>query len=168
MHWHVTTVGSEPHACDYSKLVFKFTMAESDMEDDWTICTPRNALGILTHVNLSCNFRVLGSQLGLDPSHLDEIEQLPYNQQTMAILERCSRSVQGLSWSLLVSVLRKPSLKEHSAAFSIEGYTQSRSMSTTSTSSSHTEGLLRSLSTSTCSPESSLTSNMDVGKINED
>ena len=134
------------------------------MDESQTPCTPRHVLRIFADVKLSCNLRVLGSQLGLDPAHLDEIQDLPRGERMMKILETSNDRVQGLSWSLLMSVLRKPALKEYSAAFSIECYT-SRSMSETSNSSVYTEGLLRSVSTSTCSPESSLTSNMDAGKI---
>lgn len=133
-------------------------------KDSQTQCTPRHVLRIFADVKLSCNLRVLGSQLGLDPGHLDEIHDLPRDQRMIKILETSNNSVQGLSWSLLVNVLRKPALREYSAAFFIEHYA-SKSMSETSNSSVHTEELLRSVSTSTCSPESSLTSNMDIGKI---
>lgn len=139
-------------------------MEEKDLNESQTQCTPRHVLRIFADIKLNCNLRVLGSQLGLDPAHLDEVQDLPRRERMMKILETTNDCVQELSWSLLVSVLRKPALKEYSAAFSIECYT-SRSMSETSSSSFNTEGLLRSVSTSTCSPESSLTSNMDTGKI---
>ena len=138
--------------------------AMEDEEDDGTLCTPRNIIRIFAEANLSCNLRVLGSQLGLDSSHLDEIEGLPYRQRTMEILERCFSSPQGLSWSVLVSVLRRPALREYSVAFSIERFTIF-SRSTTSNSSSQTEPVLRSLSMSTSSPENSISSNMDFGEI---
>ena len=137
---------------------------EKNLDECQTQCTPRNVLRIFADVKLSCNLRVLGSQVGLDPAHLDEIQDLPRGQRMMKTLETTNDCVQGLSWSLLVGVLRKPALKEYSAAFSIECYT-SRSVSESSSSSVYTEGLLRSVSTSTCSPESSLTSNVDTGKI---
>ena len=46
------------------------------MEEDNSIesCTSKNVLEIFVKSNLSCNLRVLGSQLGLSTSHLDEIE----------------------------------------------------------------------------------------------
>lgn len=123
-------------------------------------CTSRKILKIFEDANLSCSLRVLGSQLGLKTSHLDEIETLPYRQRMIQVLERVA-DIQGLSWSMLASVLRKPALKEYAVAFAIERY----SSSNTSTSSSHSETtILRSLSTSTgtSSPEASLTSNMDI------
>ena len=131
------------------------------MEEDNTIesCTSKKVLEIFARANLSCNLRVLGSQLGLRTSQLDEIETLPYRDRMIKILDRVA-DMQGLSWSLLATVLRKPALKEYAVAFAIERYS--------STSSSHSESstaLLRSLSTSTSvsSPEASLTSiTMDI------
>ena len=124
-------------------------------------CTPRNVLRIFADAKLSCNLRVLGSQLGLSTAHLDEIETLPYRQRMIQILDRVA-DIRGLSWSLLASILRKPALKEYAVAFAIER----QSSMNRSTSSSHSESvtMLRSLSTSTgtSSPETSLTSNMDT------
>ena len=132
-----------------------------NMEEDDSIesCTPRKVLKIFAEANLSCNLRVLGSQLGLSTSHLDEIETLPYRQRMIKILEKIA-DIQGLSWSLLASALRKPSLKEYATAFAIERYSSTNRSN--SMSSSHSESLLRSLSTSTASPDASLTSNVDV------
>ena len=132
------------------------------MEEESSVesCTPKKVLEIFANANLSCNLRVLGSQLGLSTSHLDEIERLPYRQRMIQILDRVA-DIQGLSWSLLASVLRKPALKEYTTAFAIERH----SSMNRSTSSSHSESaLLRSLSTSTSvsSPEASLTSNLDI------
>ena len=124
-------------------------------------CTPRKVLKIFEDANLSCNLRVLGSQLGLKTPHLDEIETLPYRERMIKLIERVA-DIQRLSWSLLASVLRKRALKEYAVAFAIERY----SSINTSTSSSHSQEttVLRSLSTSTgtSSPETSLTSNVDI------
>ena len=124
-------------------------------------CTPRKVLKIFEDANLSCNLRVLGSQLGLRTPHLDEIETLPYRERMIEVLERVA-DMQGLSWSLLATVLRKRALKEYAVAFAIERY----SSINISTSSSHSDTvtILRSLSTSTgtSSPEASLTSNTDI------
>ena len=87
--------------------------------EDTISCTLQNILKIFKEAGLSCNHRVLGSQLGLSTSHLDEIEHLPYQQRMTQILEKTA-DIQGLSWSLLVSVLRKSALKEMSAATYIE------------------------------------------------
>ena len=122
-------------------------------------CTPRKVLKILDDANLSCNLRVLGSQLGLKTSHLDEIGTFPYHECMIKVLERV-KDMQGLSWSLLATVLRKPALKEYAVAFAIERY----SSINISTSSSHSESVMRSLSTSTgtSSLEASLTSTIDI------
>ena len=93
---------------------------EEGETDEILECTPKNVLRIFAEARLSCNLRVLGSQLGLKTTHLDEIERLPYDQHTMTIVVRRSRSLQPLTWPLLVSVLRKPALKEYSAADYIE------------------------------------------------
>ena len=134
------------------------------MEEDSSIesCTSKNVLEIFAKSNLSCNLRVLGSQLGLSTSHLDEIETLPYPKRMIKILERVA-DIQGLSWSLLASVLRKPALKEYTVAFAIEHYSSTNRSSSSSHSEAESSALLRSLSTSTSvsSPEASLTSNMD-------
>ena len=136
------------------------------MEEDNTIesCTSKKVLEIFTKANLSCNLRVLGSQLGLRTSLLDEIETLPYRDRMIKILDRVA-DIQGLSWSLLATVLRKPALKEYAVAFAIERYSSTNTGSTSSSHSESSAALLRSLSTSTSvsSPEGSLTSiTMDI------
>ena len=133
----------------------------SSMEEDNAIdsCTTAKILKIFADTKLSCNLRVLGSQLGLSTPHLDEIESLPYNEQRIKVLEKAA-DIQGLSWSLLAATLRKPALKEYATAYAIERH----STTNRSTSSSHSESFFRSLSTSTStsSPETSLTSNVDI------
>ena len=138
-------------------------MANMEEGDSIESCTPRMVLKIFEDAHLSCNLRVLGSQLGLRTFHLDEIETLPYRERMIKILEKVD-DIQRLSWSLLASVLRKRALKEYAVAFAIERYS-SRSSNISTSSSQHSEtAMLRSLSTSTgtSSPEASLTSNMDV------
>ena len=116
-------------------------------------CTLPNVLTIFREADLSCNHRVLGSQLGLSTSHLDEIEgSFPYHQRMIQILEKVA-DIRGLSWPLLASVLRKSALKEISAATYIECHCGVVRCSTASDSSS-TLGLAP--STSTCSPAASL------------
>ena len=96
-------------------------MDEGDVQDGSLSCTISNILMIFEEVGLSCNHRVLGSQLGLSTSHLDEIESFPYDQRMIKILGRVEdTNVQTLSWSLLANVLRKTALKEISAATYIE------------------------------------------------
>ena len=82
-------------------------------------CTPKEALDFLTENNLSCNLRVLGCQLGLKPSDLDTLlppdQSRPYQQLLFQILSKCSEK-EFLSWVKLVSVLRKPALKQYRIA----------------------------------------------------
>ena len=139
---------------------------EEGETDEILECTPKNVLIIFAESRLSCNLRVLGSQLGLKTTHLNEIERLPNDQRTVTIVARRSRSLQPLTWPLLVSVLRKPALKEYSAADYIERRccpTDGAMMSPVSdspSSDSHTSRFLlqRSLSSSTSSQEASISS----------
>lgn len=139
-------------------------------EDESLSCTPRNILRIFAEANLSPNLRVLGSQLGLETFHLDEIEHLPFGQRTAKLLDTCSKRLQPLSWSLLVGILRRPSLKEKTAADYIERHclvsgTLDIDRSSDSFYSAQRPALLRSLSSSTSSQEDSLRSTCEAGKI---
>ena len=134
-------------------------------------CTSKNVLRIFSEAKISCNLRVFGSQLGLETIHLDEMGELPFEQRTARILTRYSDSVQQpLSWPLLVSVLRKPALKEFSAADYIERrYCRADGalMSPVSDSSfdSSQLPLLRSFSSSVSSQEASISSYTETGII---
>ena len=124
-------------------------MKEQSISDGSLSCTLPNVLTIFREADLSCNHRVLGSQLGLSTSHLDEIESFPYHQRMIQILEKVD-DIRGLSWPLLASALRKPALKEISAATYIECHCEFVRCSTASDSNS----TLGPLSTrgSACSP----------------
>ena len=133
-------------------------MEEESTEASSLSCTLPNVLTIFKEADLSCNHRVLGSQLGLSTSHLDEIElSFPYHQRMIQILEKVA-DIRRLSWPLLASVLRKPALKEISAATYIECHCGVIRCSTASDSSS-TLGPVP--SASACSPAASL---VHIGK----
>ena len=89
------------------------------MDVDEPHCTPDEALSVLIENNLSCNLRVLGSQLGLKPSDLDTLlppdQSRPYQQLLIQILSKCNEK-ELLSWTKIVSVLRKPALKQYRVA----------------------------------------------------
>ena len=119
--------------------------------DDPLSCTTRNILMMFARADLSCNLRVLGSQLGLDTFHLDEIESLPYGQRRVEMLEKCF-NLQQLSWTLLATSLRSQALKEYSVADYIERHCL-HDHTASDSSSTQQPSLLRSLSMS--SPESS-------------
>ena len=63
---------------------------------------------------------MLGSQLGLDPLHLDEIGECDsYDQRLLRIIHTCSQR-RELTWNWIVEILRKLSLQEYSVAGYIE------------------------------------------------
>ena len=82
-------------------------------------CSPKEALDFLMENHLSCNLRVLGCQLGLIPSDLDILlppdQSRPYQQLLFQILSKCNEK-ELLSWIKIVSVLRKPALKQYRIA----------------------------------------------------
>ena len=82
-------------------------------------CSPKEALDLLMENHLSCNLRVLGCQLGLIPSDLDILlppdQSRPYQQLLFQILSKCNEK-ELLSWIKIVSVLRKPALKQYRIA----------------------------------------------------
>ena len=86
-------------------------------------CTPENVYSALVNAKLNCSVRVFGSQLGLDPSDLDLIEQPPHDQPPplMKVLIKCSQRAEcGLTWTWIADVLRKPALREFRVASCIE------------------------------------------------
>ena len=86
-------------------------------------CIPKEALEFLIENNLSCNLRVLGCQLGLKPSDLYALlppdQSRPYQFLLFQVLSKCSEMEQ-LSWIKLVSILRKPALKQYRIANKID------------------------------------------------
>ena len=100
---------------------------EISNEDDES-ADPVDVHAVLVEAKLSCSFRVLGSQLGLDPPDLDEIESYPYNERLIKLLIKCSqRRVSGLSWKWVAEVLKKPALRQYNVAAYIEGERARRS-----------------------------------------
>ena len=64
---------------------------------------------------LTCNLRVLGSQLGLEPYELDDLTQQNKIDRE-ALLEECFIKGKLTSWQELVNVLKAPSLDQHKIA----------------------------------------------------
>ena len=89
-------------------------------------CTPADVYSALVGAKLSCSIRVFGSQLGLDPPDLDEIQGDSVDQRPKLLLvlmkcaERAGIRDDELTWSLIVDVLRKPALKEYHIAGELE------------------------------------------------
>ena len=85
-------------------------------EDPERECTPDEVLRIFSENNLNCSFRVLGNQLGLQPYDLNILEHSNQLEDLLGrILQKCSKR-ELLSWTKLVSVLRKPALKQYRVA----------------------------------------------------
>ena len=89
-------------------------------------CTPADVYSALVQAKLSCSIRVFGSQLGLDPPDLDEIEgnSVDQGQKLLLVLMKCSERAgirdDELTWSRIVDILRKPALKEYRIAGELE------------------------------------------------
>ena len=73
--------------------------------------SPEEAFRELTELNLSCNLRVFGSQLGLEASFLDDIESRSFDERLRCILAK-SNDRELLTWTKLVNTLMQPSLDE--------------------------------------------------------
>ena len=80
-------------------------------------CTPEEALRVLIENDFNCSFRVLGNQLGLKPLDLNilEMSQCPKDELLAKILHKCGEK-ELLSWTKIVSVLRKPAIKQYRIA----------------------------------------------------
>ena len=89
-------------------------------DQDALLCTPEKAFKVLTDLGLRCNLRVFGSQMGLKTYDMDEMMHMyrSYEHCLYMILHNCYKYEQ-LTWMKIVSVLRKPALKECRVADSI-------------------------------------------------
>lgn len=68
---------------------------------------------------VGCNLRVLGSQLGLEPSELNDLDRRAARERTdltELLLEECFKKEKITSWHEFVTVLEKPALAENSIA----------------------------------------------------
>ena len=88
---------------------------------------------------LSCNLRVLGSQLRLEPYELDDLclhDKHSQGDPRQRLLEECFKKEKITSWKQFVSVLEKPALDQVAVADRIKAKyrfeTQSDSEATTS------------------------------------
>ena len=90
-----------------------------EVDGDEAQCTPEEVLRIFADNDLNCNLRVLGNQLGLKPFDLNSISlferSCPYVELLGRILHECWNK-ELLSWMNIVSVLRKPALKQYRIA----------------------------------------------------
>jgi hypothetical protein len=66
---------------------------------------------------IRCNLRVLGSQLGLEPSELNDLDHRSEREGTdlrELLLEECFKKEKITSWHQFVTVLEKPALAQNS------------------------------------------------------
>lgn len=89
---------------------------EDEFKQSILPCTVSNVLGIFKETRLQCNYRVLGSQLGLTTQDLDDCDMEnkkhdPSQEQFCQLLDICSQ--RGfLDWKNIVNTLKKPALKQ--------------------------------------------------------
>ena len=98
-----------------------------DDQNEELACSPTNALSaLLSTGTFNSNYRVLGSQLGLDTTDLNSCKEAhgaahDYKQRLFNVLEKCAEKHE-LSWAKLVEVLRRPALNEHTVAEHVKHY----------------------------------------------
>lgn len=71
---------------------------------------------------VTCSLRVLGSQLGLEPYELDDLERM--SAQTLSnprqlLVDECFKKEKLTSWHQLATVLEKPALRQRKIASDI-------------------------------------------------
>ena len=96
---------------------------EPNVRKESLSCTSENVYKLLMESRMSCNLRVLGSQLGLDPPDLDLIEQHPVSERLSRIIDSCFQRGQP-TWSWIIQTLKKPSLKLYNCASYIDSRVQ--------------------------------------------
>lgn len=85
---------------------------------------------------VTCNLRVLGSQLGLEPYELDDLGLQMQSDPRQILVDECFRKVKITSWQQLVDILEKPALNQGSIANKIKEKYLKQSASLESTTSS--------------------------------
>lgn len=70
---------------------------------------------------VTCNLRVLGSQLGLEPYELDDLSLRKQSDPRQILVDECFNKDKIKSWQQLVDVLERPSLDQGAIAEKIRG-----------------------------------------------
>lgn len=117
---------------------------------------------------MTCNVRVLGSQLGLEPYELNEIvyQSVSLYDQKQRLVDKCISSEKLPSWEHLAATLEKPALNLGKMADEIRAkhvYTRQYSLESCSSINSPMSPGLESVS----SQETSLSSSMEVDQSKE-
>ena len=112
-------------------------------------------------LQITCNLRVLGSQLGLEPYELDEVEYhaTSLSDQKQRLVDKCVKQEKLISWEHLVATLEKPALNMYRMASEIRAkHVQYSLESCSSINSPRSDTCMDSLS----SQEASISSSMEV------
>ena len=80
-------------------------------------CSIRNVATAIIEVTEP---RLLGTQLGLTPAQLDDIESYPLRQQKLRLVEAWFRLESNPTWEKLVAALNAPLVQESNIAKDIE------------------------------------------------
>jgi hypothetical protein len=117
---------------------------------------------------MTCNLRVLGSQLGLEPYELDEIAypSVSLYDQKQSLVDKCISREKLPSWEYLAATLEKPALNLRKMAAEIRSkyvYTRQYSLESCSSINSPMSPDLESVS----SQEVSFSSSMEVDQSKE-
>jgi hypothetical protein len=70
---------------------------------------------------VTCNLRVLGSQLGLKPYELDDLSLRKQSDPRQILVDECFNKDKITSWQQLVDVLERPALNQGAIADKIRG-----------------------------------------------
>ena len=70
---------------------------------------------------VTCNLRVLGSQLGLEPYELDDLSLREQSDPRQILVDECFNKDKIRSWQQLVDVLERPALDQGAIAEKIRG-----------------------------------------------
>lgn len=84
---------------------------------------------------VTCNLRVLGSQLGLEPYELDDLGLQKQSDPRQILVNECFKKEKIVSWQQLVDVLEKPALNQGAIANKIKSKHLRQSSSELTTSS---------------------------------
>ena len=96
---------------------------------------------------VTCNLRVLGSQLGLEPYQLDDLSLRKQSDPRQILVDACLEKEKITSWQQLADVLERPALNQGAIAEKIrERFLRQSSLESTTRSSSRTSSLQSPLS----------------------
>ena len=105
------------------------TTSEQEEGEEVQSCKPLDVYHFFVsqEEKINCSLRVLGSQMGLGPPVLNDLEResvrkgYDFRLQLINLFQKCSEMrVDGLSWRWIAQVLKQPSLNLKNAAIILE------------------------------------------------